>query len=453
MNIGLDFTQGSVPGMLMKFIGPLLLANVLNSLYNTVDMVIIGQYVGSTGTVAVSLGGKMLMFMTVISMGISGGGQVLISQQIGAKQTDQIKSSIGTMFSLLGIMSVVCSVVCLIFSRRIITWLNTPQESFNAALAYIRITSVGLPFMFGYNAVSSILRGMGDSKHPLLFIGIAAASNLILDIVFIVYFSMGAIGTALATVLGQCISFVISVVMLYKKKEEFYFDFKLKSFAINREKSAIILKIGLPMAAQGGLIQVTQLFIMSYVNLFGLIQAAAYGIGDNIIHLLNIVQMSMMQGGSAMTGQNIGARKHDRVKKIVWTVLTVNIGVSAVVSLFSLLFPKAVFGLFTKDPLVLNYSFTFMLVTAACLFLSAIMGAFSGVTTGTGNAKLGFLAGFLDGVIFRIAFSFIFGFGFHMEVTGFFLGNTLARLGPVLVHCSYYFSGAWKKRKRLVDKA
>jgi Na+-driven multidrug efflux pump len=153
-----------------------------------------------------------------------------------------------------------------------------------------------------------------------------------------------------------------------------------------------------------------------------------------------------------MTGQNIGAQRHDRVKKIVWTVLFICICVSAIVSLFSLIFPRAVFGLFTKDPLVLDYSFTFMLITSVCLFLSS-MNAFSGVTMGTGNAKLGFLAGFLDGVIFRIGFSFFFGFTMHMEVTGFFLGNTLARLGPVLVHCSYYFSGAWKKRKRLVDKA
>jgi Na+-driven multidrug efflux pump len=211
----------------------------------------------------------------------------------------------------------------------------------------------------------------------------------------------------------------------------------------------IILRIGLPMAAQGGMIQITQLFIMSFINMFGLIQAAAYGIGDKITHLLNIVQHSMQQGASAMTGQNIGAGKPDRVKKIIWTVLKVNFLVAAAISVFSLIFPRAVFSMFTNDPLVLNYSFSFMVITAVCLFLSGIMSAFSGVTTGTGNAKLSFLAGFLDGVIFRIAFSFLFGFGMRMEVTGFFLGNTLARLGPVIVHCSNYFSGAWKKRKPL----
>ena len=448
----MDFTQGNIPRMLVKFAGPLLLGNILNSLYNTVDMIIIGQFAGNTGTVAVSLGGKMLMFLSVIAMGLSGGGQILVSQQVGAQRNDQIKYTIGTLFSLLGIISVACGAVCLILSKQIIGWLNTPSESVDAAVSYLRITSVGLPLLFGYTAVSSVLRGMGDSKNPLLFIGIAAVLNLILDIVFIVNFNMGVPGTALATVIAQGVSLAISTVLLYKRRNELGFDFRLKSFAIDREKCGIILRIGLPMAAQSGLIQVTQLFIMSYVNMFGLVQAAAYGIGDKIIHLLNVVQQSMQQGGGAMIGQNIGAGKQERVKKIVWTVLGLNLLVSIALSVFSLLLPGVVFSLFTKDSSVLEYGFPFMLITALCLFLSSIMSAFSGVTTGTGNAKLSFLAGFLDGVIFRIAFSFLFGYSFRMQVTGFFLGNTLARLGPILVYCPYYFSGAWRRRKRLVDR-
>jgi putative MATE family efflux protein len=448
---GMDFSHGSIPKMLFQFIGPLLLANVLNSLYNTVDMVVIGQYAGNPGTVAVSLGGKMLMFFTIISIGLAGGGQILIAQQVGAGKHQEIKLSIGTLFTLLGLISIIFSLAGLAFSRNIIIWLNTPQESFDSALAYLEVTSIGLPLMFGYTAVSSVLRGMGDSKHPLFFIGIAALLNLILDLVFIIYFNLGAMGTALATVIGQGVSFGISIILLYKKRDKFFFDFKLKSFALDREKTLTILRIGLPMAAHSVMIQIPQLFMISFVNKFGIIQAAAYGIGDKIIHLLNIVQQSMQQGGSAMIGQNIGAGKHERVREIIRTILTVNVSVSAALSVFLLVFPDVVFSIFTKDTLVLDYSFSFMLITALFLFFTSILSAFSSVTTGTGNATLGFLAGFLDGVVFRIIFSFLFGFGLHMEVTGFFLGNTLARIGPILVHCIYYFSGVWKKRKLLVD--
>jgi putative MATE family efflux protein len=448
--IGLDFTQGSIPRLLVNFMGPLLLANILNSIYNTVDMIVIGQFAGSSGTVAVSLGGKMLMFISVVCMGLASGGQILVAQQEGAHQHDRVRFTIGTLFSILGLISVVLCIVCLALSRPIISWLNTPEESVGQALSYLRITSAGLPLLFGYIAVSSILRGMGDSKNPLLFIGIAAVLNLILDIVFIVFFNMGAAGTALATVIAQGISFITSIILLYRRREEIGFDFKLKSFAVDRETAAIIFRLGIPMAVQGGLIQVTQLFMMSFINTFGLVQAAAYGIGDKIIHLLSVVQMSMMQAGGAMAGQNIGAGRQDRVKQTVWTVLGITLAVSVVISLFSLIFPNVVFGLFTKDPEVMKYSFAFMLIVSICLFLSSVQGAFGSVTTGVGAAGLSFLAGFLDGVIFRVAFSFLFGYTLGMEVTGFFLANTIARLGPCIVHCPYYFSGAWKSRKKLV---
>jgi Na+-driven multidrug efflux pump len=199
------------------------------------------------------------------------------------------------------------------------------------------------------------------------------------------------------------------------------------------------------------MIQLTQLFMMSFVNKYGLVQAAAYGIGDKIIHLLNVFTQSVQQAGGAMAGQNIGAGRQDRVTKLIKTALAMTFSIVGLISVLSLVFPKVLFGLFTKDPEVLKYGFSFTMITALTLLLSSIMGSFSAVTTGTGRAGLSFLAGVLDGVIFRVAFSFILGVWLNMEVTGFFLANSLARLGPIIVHCSYYFSGAWKKVRRLTD--
>jgi putative MATE family efflux protein len=451
-SLGLDFTEGNIMPLLLKFMAPILLAQILNSLYNTVDTVVIGRYVGSMGIVAVSLGGKLMFLLNCVSMGIASGGQIMIAQQSGARRLDQRSRTIGTLFSLLLIVSLVLAVVCLALSGWIIQWLNTPAESVESALAYLRITCVGLPFSFGYLAVSSVLNGMGDSRHPLIFIAIAAALNLVLDIVFIVAWGMGAAGTALATVIGQGVSFLVSLILLYRRKEQFGFDFKRGSFRISGVYMREILRLGLPIAAQGGLIQATQLFIMRYINLFGLVDAAAYAIGDKIIHLLNIFCMAVSQAGGSMSGQNFGARKLDRCKGIVYCCLACSISLATVISLVSLLFPRIIFGLFTKDAAIFDFAWPFMLITALCYFLSAIMGSYNTITTGTGNAKLALLAGVLDGVIFRIAFSFFFGYTLHMGVTGFFLGNTLARLGPVIVHGSYYYSGAWKRRKPLVQK-
>lgn len=450
--IGTDFTNGSVVKHLIIFLTPLLLANVLNSIYNTVDMIIIGQFAGSAGIVAVSQGGKLLNVFTHVSMSLSGAGQIIISQQIGAKQKEQVSSIIGTLFSLLVIIAIVISTVCLVFSRQIILMLNTPPESYASALSYLRITSAGFILMYGYNAVSSVLRGMGESKMPLLFITIAAVINIILDLILIAVFDMGAVGTAIATVTGQGVSLIFSIGLLYKRREHFGFDFKYKSFIIKKDKMKMIFKLGIPMAASAFCIQFTQLIMISFVNQFGLVQAAAYGIGDKVIHLTNVVSQSTRQAGGAMVAQNLGAERKDRVKEIVHSALKITLGFATILAVFALLFPKEIFSIFTNDTLVLEYSKPIMVIASVTFFLAAMSSSFDMVTMGSGNTKLAFVAGFIDGVILRISLGLLFGRVMDMQSVGFFLGHSLARLSPLFIHGTYYFSGAWRNRRLVVLK-
>ena len=450
-SIGLDLTTGPVMPLLVRFFLPLLLANLLNSIYNTVDTIIIGQFVGSTGIVAVTMGGKMLNLFTNVGTSFAAGGQVLISQLSGAKRREDMNSAIGTMFTEMLTLSVIAAAVLILLSRQILSWLNTPEESFSAALAYLRITSVGLPLIFGYNAVSAVLRGMGDSKSPLIFIAIAAGFNLIGDIGFIVLLHMGAAGTAIATVMGQGLSLVFSVTTLYRRRERFGFDFKLRSFAVDWKKLGIMLKVGLPMAVRGLFISGTQLLLMGYVNLFGLTESAAYSIGDKIYHLTTIFVTSVGQGAGGMVGQNIGADRRDRVKTIMFCTFVVSMGTAVVLSIGSLLFPTAVFGLFTDDPAVLAYAKTFMRICCLIYIVCSLMATYNSIIIGTGQAILGFIGGILDGVVFRVCFSFLFAYTLNMGIAGFFMGEALARLGPILEDCIYYYSGAWKRKKRLID--
>lgn len=449
-SMGTDFTEGRIMPLLLTFFLPFLLANLLNSIYNTVDTIIIGQFVGSTGIVAVTMGGKMLNLFTNIGLAFAGGGQVLISQLIGAKRQNELNSAIGTMFTEMLCLSVVFALVTFALSRNILVWLNTPEESFQQALAYLRITCVGLPLIFGYNAVSSVLRGMGDSKSPLLFIAIAAAINLIGDLIFIVCFHMGAAGTAYATVIGQGASLIFSLTLLYRRRERFGFDFRLRSFAVDWQKLGVMLKLGFPVALRSCCITITQLVLMGYVNLYGLTEAAAYSIGDKVVHLANIFHMAVKQAAGTMVGQNIGADRKDRVKLIVRNSAVITLSAAALLSCAALLFPNAIFGLFTSEAEVLAYAKVFMRISCIIFFLSSIMGPYESVITGTGNAFLSLVGGLLDGVVFRICFSFLFAYSLGMGVAGFFLGDALARLGPVLVGGIYYHSGAWKKHKKLI---
>lgn len=449
--MGADFTEGKVMPLLLKFFVPFLLANLLNSLYNTVDTIIIGQFVGSTGIVAVSLGGKMLNLFTNVGLAFAGGGQILVSQLIGAKRRDELNSAIGTMFTEMLALSTVFAVVTFALSRNILTWLNTPEESFPQALSYLRITCVGLPLIFGYNSVSSVLRGMGDSRSPLLFIAIAAVANLIGDIIFIVLFKMGAAGTAYATVIGQGISLAFSLTLLYRKRDEFGFDFKRESFRVDWDKLKVMFRLGYPVALRSCCITITQLVLMGYVNLYGLAEAAAYSIGDKIVHLANIFTMSTRQAAGTMVGQNIGADRHDRVKLIVRNSLVITFTSAFLLSVLSLSFPRAIFGLFDHEEAVLAFAQVFMRISCLIYILSSILGPLDSVITGTGNSGLSLLGGILDGVIFRIGFSFLFAYILDMGVAGFFLGDALARLGPIIVGGVYYFSGAWKKRKKVIN--
>lgn len=444
--IGTDFTQGNIPRVLLLFLAPFLLSSILNSIYNMVDMVIVGRVMGSSGTVAVSMGGRMLTLFTNANTALAGGGQILIAQQLGAGEKQRVNTSVGTLFTLLLIMSCIMCAFCLIASGAILNWLNTPTESFSQARTYLCITSVGLPLISGYNAVCSV----GDSRRPLLFIAVATGANLMLDLLFICVFSLGAGGAALATVIGQGMAFALSLRILYREREKFGFDFKLRSFLPDGSSVHTILDIGVPNAAHGFIISITQLFLVGYVNAFGLAAAAAWSVGDKIISFTNIMSTSVRQAGGAIVAQNIGAQKYNRVQGLVRSAVVLTTGFACVLSVVCLLFPHVLFGLFTKDAAVLAYSRSFMAIASLAFLVSALSAGFACVTIGSGNAKLMFIAGILDGFVLRLMFSFWLGIQWNMGVTGFFLANSLARLAPLLCHSCYYFSGAWKRRGRLM---
>lgn len=446
-NVGIDFTQGPVMPLLLRFMMPFLAANLLNSLYNTVDTVIIGQFLGSASIVAVSMGGKVLQFLTNISNAFAGAGQVLISQYIGAKRREELGSTIGTIFSQTLLFSIGFAALTVIIAEPLLGWLNTPEESFAEAKDYLLITGLGAPLLFGYNAVSAVLRGMGDSKSPLLFIAVASLVNIVLDIVFIAAFDMGVSGAALATVIGQGVSLVFSLVLIYKRREGIGFDFRPASFRIDRAKFALVMRLGFPIALRTCCINFTQMFMLSFVNGFGVAQAAAYNVADKFMHIAFVFILCGKQASGAMVGQNVGAGKLDRVKKIVRSVALLMFSTTAVLILFSVLFPRQIFMIFTSDEAVLAYAREFVYISCLTYIIMSAVMPFEGVLSGTGNAPLDFLGGVLDGVVCRIGFSLLFGLHFNMGAAGFFLGDSLARLGVLAVGAAYYYSGAWKKYK------
>ncbi len=445
-----DLTTGSVAKKLLWFAIPFMLSNLLQTIYNLVDMVVVGQFVGSHGLSAVSIGGEALNLVTFIGMGFTSAGQIMISQYVGRQDHAAVRRTIGTMFTGILASSLVVTAGFLLFARQLLDALNTPAEAYAQALDYSVVCFAGTFFIFGYNIVSAILRGMGDSKRPFYFIALAAVTNLVLDLVFVAGLGMEAMGAALATVIGQALSFLCSLVYLYRRRESFGFDFKLRSFRPDGEAAKLLLRLGFPMCLQFCAISISQMFVNSYINAYGVVASAVTGVGNKLGQIASVVTTSLNTAGSAMAGQNFGAGKPERVSRIMGVIAIVGCAFCAVLSVVIVAAPEAVFSLFNTDPDVLAMAREYVPIAVLIFFGFAARSPFIALINGQGFAALSLVMGLIDGMVARVGLALLLGITFDMGIMGFWLGNAIAGYSPLLIGGVYYFSGLWKRHKLLI---
>lgn len=441
-----NFTQGNIMKQLVAFSAPLFLSNLLQVVYNMADMVIVGNVLGKPGISAVSVGGDVTHFLTFVAMGFSNAGQVIISKYIGSKQQNKISEFVGTMSSFLLLCSVIIGIAALIFKEDILRLMNTPSEAFAGAESYSVICMTGLVFIYGYNVVSAILRGMGDSKHPFVFISIAAILNLILDIVFVVFMDTGAAGAATATVISQAVSFILCTAFLAKKRDEFHLKITKNHFLKwNREMLLELVRLGTPMAIKTASIQVSKLFVNSWINSYGIAVSAFAGIANKTASISNLVSAAMNTAGSTMVSQNIAAGEYKRVDRILQKLATITLSVATVISVLFCLFPTYIFGIFTDDAEVMEIGINYVPIAVMLFFGSALRAIMNALINGSGNYKINFATAILDGIIMRIGLSVLFGVALGMNHYGFWLGDALAGFTPFWIGVVFKISGRWKK--------
>lgn len=445
-----DLTQGPVFSNLVRLALPFMLSNLLQMLYSMIDMIVVGQYVGSTGLSAVTVSSQVIMLMTTIATGFASAGQVLISQQVGSKDPEGRKKTIGTLFTTLLLMAGIMTVVGLFFYKPMLRLLQVPEESFSQAADYMLVCSGGIVFTYGYNSISAILRGMGDGKRPLVFIAIASAVNVVLDLLFVGPLGLQAAGAAWATIIAQAVSFLISIAYLYRQRGAFGFDFKPSSFRIHKNILSILLRLGLPAALQHSAISISMLFINGFINVYGLAASAAFGVGRRVEMIPTTLTNSVSMAVSAMVGQNMAAGEVKRSKSAVYYALCINLSIALLAFICFILWPREVFAIFTQDESVLELSQ--LLITTILIGLPAfpIMQAFNPFIQGIGNARLSLIIGLMDGVVARIGLCLLFDRVLHMGMFGVLLGYTLATYVTAIPAMVYFLSGVWKKRKLLV---
>ena len=442
-----NLTEGSIVKSLLTYAAPLFLANLLQAVYNVVDMVVVGQVEGGIGMAAVSIGGEILHLMTFLVIGFCSAGQVIISQYVGANKKDSITKMIASLFTIAFVVAAVIFVICIIIGDAPLHWLNTDELAMSETHNYYITCVFGILFIAGYNIVCAILRGMGDSKRPFIFIVIASVLNIVLDITFVKYMHMGAFGAALATVIGQAVSFITAFIYLYHKKEQFGFDFKLKSFRVYPEVAKPLIKLGIPMSIQSAAVTLSKTILAAWINDSGYTYSALAGIYNKVGMFAGIVSMSFVAAGSACVGQSIGARKYERVPKILVTVsliMTIVCGLLGVIVYFA---PTSVFSMFTTDEAVLSISGVLILPIIINLIGIAARTFGFALINGSGNSKLNLIIALLDGIVFRIGLSYLLGFTFGMSTKGFWLGDGFAGWVPMFVAFVFLATGKWKSDK------
>ncbi|MBR5306905.1 MAG: MATE family efflux transporter [Oscillospiraceae bacterium] len=442
-----NFSEGNIPKQLIMFASPLFLSSLMQIIYNAVDMIVVGQKLGQVGLSAVSVGGDISHFLTFFAMGFSNAGQILISQYIGAKQQDKLGRFISTMFTTLMGCAVGVSAVCLALRHTLLQLMNTPAAAYDGALAYSTVSMIGLVFIYGYNSGSAVLRGMGDSRHPFIFISIASVLNILLDILFVMVLPFGCMGAALATVISQGISFVLSASYLYRNRGAIGIDFTLHNFT-NPDKDMFLslVKLGLPMAIKSASIQISKLFVNSFINSFGVAVSAFAGIANKIASISNLVSNSVNTAGSSMVGQNIGAEKYDRVPKIMLTVAAITFTVAITMSILFCTFPLQLFGIFSKEKEVLDIALEYLPIAVLMFFGSACRAPANALINGSGNYKMNFATAIFDGIVMRIGLAVLFGIVLNWGYLGFWLGDALAGFTPLVIGIVFFISGKWKKR-------
>lgn len=449
--VGTNLTTGPIMKTLLFFAFPIVLTNLVQQLYSMVDLIVIGQYVGSVGTVGVNTGGELADLVSPIAIGFATAGQIFIAQLAGAGNERRIKRTIGTLLSFTILLSVILAAAVIAFCRPILTLLNCPQEAFFEASSYMIITALGYPFIFGYNAVCGVLRGMGESKRPLIFILLAAIINIFLDLLLVAVFRLDAAGTAIATALSQMGAFLAAFFFMWQKRERFDFEFSLSYFKMDRDILWILIRLGIPQVVRSMFVRVGMLWVNASANSFGLIVSATNSVGNKLQKFLEVFVQGIDTASASMIGQNLGAKKIDRAGRTTLCTYAAATACAVISAAICLLIPHQIFRLFTTDESVIALGATFLRIFTLHFFASALTGSFQAMVTGCGFVELGFLLGLLDGLICKIGFSLLFMYVFQMGYIGLWCGVACSRILPGCICVAYYISGRWKTRRLLTE--
>lgn len=393
-------TEGSVVKNILFFSVPLILGNLLQQLYNTVDSIIVGNYVVSNALAAIGSSTSLVYLLIAFSHGVSVGAGVVISQRLGQKNKEGVQTSVHTALALAVILGIILTVGGILFSKEILLWMNTPEEVLTDAVTYLRLYSAGMVFNVVYNMAAGILNAAGNSRRSLGYLAIASVTNLILDLVFIVGMKMGIAGAAIATNIGQMISCVLAIWFLVRAQTDY--KVYLNKIKIHKSTAGLIIKIGLPTGFQNMVISLSNILVQSSVNSFGANAMAGFGAYMKVDGFNVLPVTSLGMAATTFVGQNFGAGKTERVKKGMWMTLGIGILYTITIGVLLLTFSETIMQLFSHDPAVIAYGRQAMRFFCPFYWVLSILHALSGTVRGTGKSMPPMIVLLISLCLFRV---------------------------------------------------
>ena len=376
-------TEGSIWKKILFFSIPLILGNLLQQMYNTVDSIIVGNYVGSNALAAVGSSTSLIGLLIAFSQGASVGAGVIVAQHLGAGKKKEVQTAVHTALAVAVLLGLVLSGAGLLFSPQVLTWMGTPEAVMKESVVYLRIYSGGLIFSIIYNMAAGVMNSAGNSRRPLLYLGIASVTNIILDLVLIRGLNMGVAGAAVATDISQLLSCVLALIYLIRVNASY--RVRLREIRIEKRMASSIIKVGLPTGIQNMVISFSNVLVQASVNSFGAMAMAGFGAYLKVDGFNILPVMSFSMAVTTFVGQNYGAGKTDRVRKGMWVTVGMSVIYTALTGVLLLAFAHPVIGLFSKDPEVIAYGVQAMKYFCPFYFLLGILHSLAGAVRGTGK--------------------------------------------------------------------
>lgn len=436
-------TEGVIWKEILLFSIPLLLGNLFQQLYNAVDSVVVGNYIGAQALAAVGSSAPVINLLVSFFMGLAVGAGVIISRYFGARKKEELHIAVHTSLALTFAAGLVMTLIGVLISPYVLQWVGTPIDVMESSVLYLRIYFLGILSVMVYNMGSGILRAVGDSRNPLYFLIVSSVTNIILDMLFVIVFHMGIAGVGWATLIAQTISAVLTMLLLMRTKEEY--QVKLKHIRFHKHMLYEIVRLGLPSGLQNAIVSFSNVIVQSNINAFGSLAMAGCGSYTKIDGFAILPVMSYSMALTTFTGQNMGAKKYDRVKQGAKTGILMSVITIVCISALLLMLGPNVLAIFSSDPTVINYGLYMMHVLAPGYIFLAISHAFNGIIRGAGITTVPMIVMVTCWCGLRMAWILTSVPLFH-DIGVVFMGWPLTWIASALWLFLYYRKGKWMTR-------